>query len=185
MRSRAALLGIGLMLLAAPLSGQRVQFGLGAGLAYPGRDFGATVKLGTIALATVAYRVGESPVAIRVDGEYAELRGKPAATFVFPRHRVRALRLSAEYQYDGGDMESRLRAWAFGGIGAFYDEVDRGEPEIPPFGRTHPGVQLGIAAGYALGSLKPFGELGYQTILQSGRNTKFFALTVGFRVGGH
>jgi hypothetical protein len=183
MRARALSVALTLLVVAVPAAAQ-VEIGVGAGLAYPGRDFGATAKLGTIAIASVMYRIGEGPVALRLDGEYAELQGKDAPTFVYPRHRVRAMRLSGEYEYDGSDEESRWRAWGFGGIGAFYDEVDRGVPEIPPFGRTHFGLQFGLGGAYKVGALKPFVELQYQTILERGINTKIFPLTVGVRLWG-
>lgn len=185
MRACSAALGVALTLVAAPLAAQRAEFGVGIGAGYPARGFSTGAKLGVTGMATLAYRLGEGPVALRVDAEYAEFRGKRAPAFTYPRHRVRAMRVSAEYEYGGGEYaESRTRAWAFGGVGAYYDEVDRGEPQVIPFGRTHPGVQFGAGGAVKLGGVKPFVEIGFLTIIERGVNTRFFPFIIGFRIGG-
>lgn len=179
---RTAGLAIAFGLAAAPLQGQRFEVGLGAGLALPIREFRVGAKLGVGGEAALKYQLGERPVAIRFDAMHLEFRGKPTRSFVYPRTRVTGLALGAEYDFDGGE-ESRWRGWAFGGLGGYYTVVDKGSPEIMPFGRTYVGLKLGFAAAYRMGLLNPFVQLQYLTVFRSNAAVKTIPLLIGFRLG--
>jgi len=179
---RTAGLVVAIALAAAPLEAQRVEIGLGAGIALPIREFHIGAKLGAGGEATLKYQPGEGPIAIRVDAMHLEFRGKPTRSFVYPRTRVTGAGLGAEYNFDGGE-ESRWRGWAFGGVGAYYTVVDKGSPEIIPFGRTYVGFKLGFAASYRMGGLSPFLELQYLDVLRSNAAVKTIPLLIGFRIG--
>ena len=179
---RTAGLVIAFGLGAAPLAAQRVEVGLGAGLALPIREFHVGAKLGVGGEATFKYQPGERPIAIRLDAMHLEFRGKATRSFVYPRTRVTGAGLAAEYDFDGGE-ESRWRGWVFGGLGAYYTVIDRGSPEITPFGRTYLGVRFGFAASYRMGALSPFAELQYLDVFRSNAAVKTFPLLIGFRIG--
>jgi hypothetical protein len=179
---RTAGLMVAIALAAAPLAAQQLEVGFGVGVAMPLREFRAGAKIGSGGQATLKYQLGEHPVALRLDASYLEFRGKPTRSFVYPRTRVTGLALSAEYDFDGGE-ESRWRGWGFGGLGGYFTEIDRGSPEIPPFGRTYLGLHFGIAASYRMGLLNPFAELQYLTVFRSNAQVKAIPLLIGFRLG--
>ncbi len=181
-RWRIAVLYAGGLAVAPPVVAQRLELGFGAGLALPLHEFKVGSKLGVAGLATLKYRIGEGPVAVRLDAEYAEFRGKAAPTFVYPRRRIRGLSGSAEYDFYAAEP-SRWRGWGFGGIGAYYDEADRGSPEIAPFGRTYLGVQFGLGGAYRMGLVSPFVELRYQAVFHPGAQVRMIPLRFGVRFG--
>jgi hypothetical protein len=179
---RTAGLVVAIGLAAMPLAAQRMEFGLGVGVAMPLRNFRTGAKIGSGGEAMFKYQIGEHPVAIRLDATYLEFRGKATRSFVYPRTRVQGIGVSAEYDFDGGE-ESRWRGWAFGGFGGYFTEIDRGSPEIPPFGRTYVGLHFGIAGSYRMGLLNPFAELQYLTVFRSNAAVKAIPLLIGFRLG--
>jgi hypothetical protein len=179
---RTAGLVIAFGLVTVPLQGQRLEVGFGVGPALPIREFHLGAKLGFGGEATLKYQLGERPVAIRLDAMHLEFRGKPTRSFVYPRTRVTGVALGAEYDFDGGE-QSRWRGWAFGGLGGYYTVIDKGSPEITPFGRTYFGLKLGFAAAYRMGLLNPFVELQYLTVLRSNAAVKTIPLLIGFRLG--
>ncbi len=183
LRGRAALLAVGVVLMARPLSGQGTSFAVGAGIAIPARTFKVAVKPGGFGLVSLKFTPGSLPFGIRVDGEYMELRGKQARGFTYPRHRIRGLRVSADYQLEAPE-DSPWRGWVFGGFGAYYDELDRGVPAVTLYGRTHPGAQVGVGAGLKMGGIEPFLEIQYQTVWVPGVDDKTFPIMFGVKFGG-
>ena len=61
--------------------------------------------------------------------------------------------------------------------------IDKGSPEITPFGRTYLGARFGFAASYRMGALSPFVELQYLDVFRSNAAVKSFPLLIGFRLG--
>lgn len=183
--ARTLLVGLGLLLGGSALAGQAVAVSVGAGFAHPVRSFKPEVKEGTFALGAVTISPRSWPVGIRLEAVYAEFRGRDAGTFVFPRHRIEAVRASVEYTFVSDQPHpSPLRGWAFGGLGAYYDKTDRGQPEAPLFGRTYPGLVVGVGVAYKFGLVTPFFEAEYNSVWRSGPDDKYFPLLLGVRFGG-
>jgi hypothetical protein len=179
---RRRIMGLGLMLIGGPLAAQGFAFGAGAGFAHPIQPFRQAAKEGVVAVATVVYTPYAWPVGLRFDFAHHEFRGKSSGTFIYPRHRIDGLRLSAERTF-AAEAPSRVAGWIFGGFGAYYDRTDRGEPVQPVFGRTYPGFQLGAAVSYRWGRLMPFFEAEYTSVWRRGADDKFFPILIGLRIG--
>jgi opacity protein-like surface antigen len=156
----------------------QVRIGVGGGLLMPLSDYKTADKMGFLAGADATYWLAGAPVAIRVEGDFAQTSHKNGVG-----GHTSIIGGMGELVYAFGTKESQLRPYVLGGLGFFHAKVD-----VTGFGSASENkVGYGVGAGVALkagsGSTRLFAEGRYQSVQTSGTSLKMIPIRVGIRFG--
>ncbi len=182
--NRGLITGLALVMGVAPLSAQKVSFGVGGGLLAPLSDYKDSDNLGWQAGANVSFPVG--PVAIRVDGYLGETSHKDVSGVkVTGASKPTGANADIVYTFK---VEGDVKPYVLGGLGVCNLKVNaqpQGFPQLAiDTSVTKFSYNGGAGIDFRLGSVGLFVEARYVSVSTEGSATQFVPVTLGLKFGG-
>ena len=179
----AAVLGLGLLLGAAPLRAQGAEFSLGGGVGIPLDNFDDFAKTGWHGLAAISFVPTGWPVGIQIDGQYQQYKFDGSSSL---KERFLMGTGNLVFKFKTSE-ESTFRPYLIGGAGV-YNFKATGTNDVGQNlegGQTKFGLNAGAGFDIKTSGIGLFLEGRFHDVFSSGQNLKFIPITVGIRFGGH
>ncbi len=151
---------------------------LGGGVGIPLGIYDDLVKMGWVGTAGVSFQPGGLPVAIQVDGSYAEFEDE--SPFDVTSQLIYGT-ASARYRFTTAPG-TRFQPYLIGGLGVYNNQAT-GDDAVEG-SSTDLGINLGAGFDFRAGATTLFLEGRWHNVLLANDNIKVLPLTLGLRFGG-
>ena len=177
LKGMATVLSAGVVAL-SPVHGQGAEFSLGGGVGIPLGTYDDLVKIGWQGGAAVSFTPRTIPVAIRLDGNYAQFSDETPLDI---KNQLIYGTANAVYRFQSSEG-SRFKPYLIGG-GGVYNSKATGDDALEG-STTEFGINLGAGFQFEAGGTGLFLEGRWHNIFLEGDNVKFLPLTIGVTFGG-
>jgi hypothetical protein len=150
-------------------------FLIGGGVTFPAGGIAGRVDETGGFMLGLEVREGQSPIALRFDGSYAQFDGPHGWA------SVDAISFSAVFL---GKQKSKFQPYGILGLGPYYTTGSALTAGYSAFHSTWSfGISGGIGFSYGTGNVRPFFDTRYHLLFQGGKVWQFIPLTFGLAIG--
>jgi opacity protein-like surface antigen len=171
-------------LLCVPALQAQGVFSLGGGIGIPMGNFNNAVKLGWHGVAGFSFVPTNSPVGVKIDGQYHQFKFDGQSSL---KERMIFGTVNAVYKFQTSP-ESAIHPYLIGGGGVYNlkatGSADPGTVVSTTGSTTKFGLNGGVGLEFTAGSAGLFIEDRYHHVFTSGSSTSFMPISIGVRFGG-